>query len=53
MGIYLNPNNDRFYEAVNSPIYIDKTGLISVVNQKIKTQKNLSVSVVQDVLESL
>ncbi|MDD6488441.1 MAG: AAA family ATPase [Clostridia bacterium] len=45
MGIYLNPNNDRFYEAVNSPIYIDKTGLISVVNQKIKTtEKFICVS---------
>ena len=25
MGIYLNPGNERFEEAVNSQIYVDKT----------------------------
>jgi len=28
MGIYLNPGNNKFKRAVNSDIYVDKTGLI-------------------------
>ena len=28
MGIYLNPDSSKFEEAVNSDIYIDKTGLL-------------------------
>ncbi|MBQ4396807.1 MAG: AAA family ATPase [Clostridia bacterium] len=45
MGIYLNPNNDRFKQALNSEIYVDKSGLISVTNKKINTeQKYLCVS---------
>lgn len=33
MGIYLNPDNTEFYNAVNhSKIYIDKTGLIEYTN---------------------
>ena len=28
MGIYLNPNNQNFYEAVNKEIYVDKSLLI-------------------------
>ena len=27
MGIYLNPNNIDFWQALNSKIYIDKTML--------------------------
>ena len=37
MGIYLNPNNDIFQEALNSDIYVDKSGLISVTNQRLRT----------------
>ena len=37
MGIYLNPNNDLFQEAINSAIYVDKSGLISVTNQRLRT----------------
>lgn len=45
MGIYLNPDNRRFVQAVNSKIYIDKTQLISFVNERINTeQKNICVS---------
>ena len=25
MGVYLNPGNDKFYKAINSEIYVDKT----------------------------
>ena len=45
MGIYLNPTNESFQEAVNSEIYVDKSGLISFTNKRIKTsQKHICVS---------
>ena len=34
MGIYLNPGNSGFQEIVQSD-YVDKTGLIALINQKI------------------
>lgn len=37
MGIYLNPDNEKFFQAVNSSIYVDKTGLIGYTNQKMRT----------------
>ena len=45
MGIYLNPDNSRFLQAVNSKIYVDKSQLISFMNERINTeQKNICVS---------
>ncbi len=45
MGIYLNPGNDGFREAIHSEIYVDKTGLIAVANKCLNTkQKYLCVS---------
>lgn len=45
MGIYLNPNNVEFQDAINSDIYVDKTELIAYTNQKIRTlNKNICVS---------
>ncbi|MBQ4396798.1 MAG: AAA family ATPase [Clostridia bacterium] len=45
MGIYLNPNNDRFQQALNSEIYVDKSGLISATNRRLRTeQKYICVS---------
>lgn len=45
MGIYLNPGNKRFWEAVRSEIYVDKTGLIAHTNKFINTnEKFLCVS---------
>ena len=45
MGIFLNPGNDNFAEALNSEIYVDKSGLISIINKRIKTkQKYICVS---------
>ena len=35
MGIYLNPSNESFQEAVDSEIYVDKTGLIAFTNKRI------------------
>lgn len=37
MGVYLNPDNENFYQAVNSDIYVDKTGLINYTNQRLRT----------------
>ena len=37
MGIYLNPNNIDFQEALNAEIYVDKTELIKHTNKKIRT----------------
>lgn len=45
MGIYLNPGNIDFQEAINSEIYVDKTELIKHINSKLRTQqKYLCVS---------
>ena len=40
MGIYLNPSNADFAEILNG-VYIDKTGLIALINQKINTPAKL------------
>ena len=40
MGIYLNPGNEEFKRIIKSN-YIDKTGLIGIINSKIETKKNL------------
>lgn len=45
MGIYVNPKNTGFREAVNSEIYVDKTGLIEYTNRCMHTkQKYICVS---------
>lgn len=44
MGIYLNPANDKFFKAVNSEIYVDKTNLIRYTNKVLNTmQQNICV----------
>ena len=37
MGIYLNPGNNKFKRAVNSDIYVDKTGLMKYTNSIVDT----------------
>ncbi|MBO6114122.1 MAG: AAA family ATPase [Lachnospiraceae bacterium] len=45
MGTYLNPGSDRFQETINTEIYIDKTEMISYLNEILKTErKYVSVS---------
>ena len=45
MGVYLNPGKDAFDEAVNSEVFIDKTGMIQYLNSITRTkQKYVSVS---------
>ena len=41
MGTYLNPGNSGFARALQSQ-YVDKTGLIDVVNHTIGTARNLT-----------
>ena len=44
-GIYLNPGNKGFWQAIRSEIYVDKTGLIAEINKCINTeQKFICVS---------
>ena len=45
MGIYLNPNNKNFQKALNSEIYVDKSGLIETTNKRLNTENcNICVS---------
>lgn len=45
MGIYLNPDNEKFYQAIHSEIYVDKTKLLAYTNALMRTsQKYLCVS---------
>lgn len=45
MGIYLNPKNTGFKEAICSEIYVDKTGLIEYTNKYMNTeQKYICIS---------
>ena len=45
MGVYLNPGNEGFQIALNSEIYVDKTGLIRYTNSVINSgQRNICVS---------
>lgn len=46
MGIYLNPGNDEFYNAViNFKIYVDKTELLKFTNSVLCGEhKNICVS---------
>ena len=45
MGIYLNPGEVKFSEAVNSEIYVDKTEMIRYLNAVLRTeQKYVSVT---------
>lgn len=34
MGMFVNPDNSAFQVALNSEIYIDKTGLVDVLERK-------------------
>ncbi len=45
MGVYLNPSNQLFKEALDSQIYVDKTAMILYLNSVLSTkQKYLAVS---------
>ncbi len=38
MGSLFNPDNNLYIQIKNSPIYIDKTGLIAFLNKRLSTQ---------------
>ena len=40
MGGYLNPGNEKFGEALNSQIYVDKTGLIEYTKMCIRDRQS-------------
>ncbi|MEZ3434578.1 MAG: ATP-binding protein [Lachnospiraceae bacterium] len=45
MGVYLNPGNEKFFQCINSEIYIDKTGLIHYCNRVLNSlQKYICMS---------
>ena len=33
MGVYLNPGNERFKRVLNAEIYVDKSGIIGLINR--------------------
>jgi hypothetical protein len=39
MGIYVNPGRDNFEVAVNSQIYVDKTGMLEYTNSVLGTEQ--------------
>ena len=39
MGRFVNPNNSAFQVALNSKIYIDKTGLLAYTNSVLNTDQ--------------
>ena len=41
MGIYLNPGNSGFAGILND-LYIDKTGLIALINNSVETPGRLT-----------
>ena len=38
MGLFVNPDNSAFQVALNSEIYIDKTGLLKYTNKVVSSQ---------------
>ena len=44
MGIYLNPGNRMFQMMIDSPFYVDKTGLISFMNRRIGLEQGRFVA---------
>lgn len=40
MGVYFNPKNESYTRARNSRIFIDKTGLIEYLNQRLSSEEN-------------
>ena len=39
MGIYVNPGNESFTSAVNSKIYVDKSGMLEYFNEVLGTEQ--------------
>ena len=41
MGMFVNPDNSAFQVALNSEIYVDKTGLLAYTNRVLNTLQRL------------
>ena len=39
MGVFVNPDNSAFQVALNSEIYVDKSGLIQYTNKVLNTAR--------------
>ena len=52
MGRFVNPDNSAFQVALNSKIYIDKTGLIACMNDVLTQQTDIFAIVVHAGLEN-
>ena len=37
MGVYFNPSNGSYTQAINSQIFVDKTGLIEYLIKRLST----------------
>ena len=44
MGIYVNPGSDAYEKAVNSEIYVDKSGILKSLNRMIGTEQSFICS---------
>ena len=40
MGTYFNPSNEGFRKSAKDEIYIDKSGLLNILNRKLGAEKN-------------
>lgn len=38
MGIYLNPGSAMFQKSLKSKIYVDKSGLLAILNELVDTE---------------
>ena len=52
MGRFVNAKTSAFQDALNSKIYVDKTGLLEYTNSVIDTTENLSATAVRADLEN-
>ena len=39
MGIYLNPGSAMFQKSLKSKIYVDKSGLLAILNELVDTEQ--------------
>ena len=53
MGILVNPDNLAFQVALNSEIYVDKSGLIKYTNKVLNTLQAIFAIAVREGLENL
>ena len=40
MGTYFNPSNEGFRKSAKDEIYIDKSGLLNILNRRLGAEKN-------------